>query len=98
MTDAYLQSKLSEEYDWLDNVYKKTSGYIHLSEAHFLNTVRAKEGTEKTSDEMHVEFYIGPDDKMVSDEVYLEATENMILATYEVLQSVHRWINNRPMS
>lgn len=95
MTDAYLQSKLSAEYNWLKNIYKKTSGYIHLSEAHFLNTVRVKEGIEKTSDEIHIEFYIGSDDKMISNEVYLEATENMILATYEVLQSVQGWTSSK---
>ncbi len=34
MTDGYLAGKLNEKYPWVLNVYKKTSGYIHLSETH----------------------------------------------------------------
>lgn len=31
MTDRYLVSRLSKEYSWIENVYRETSGYIHLS-------------------------------------------------------------------
>jgi hypothetical protein len=90
MTDAYLQNKLSSEYPWLKDLYKQTSGYIHLSEQHFLNTVRAKKGGQ----EGEIEVYIGPDDKMVSPEVYSESVETMILVTYELLKFLGDWAAN----
>lgn len=43
MTDAYLVSKLSKEYDWIDKVYKSSSGFIHLSEAHIFNAIHQVE-------------------------------------------------------
>jgi hypothetical protein len=78
---------LASEYSWLKNTYKNTSGYIHLSEKHFSNTLRAsKSGIEGVLD-----IYIGPDDKMVSDEVYQEAIEDMILVTHTLLTFIGNW-------
>jgi hypothetical protein len=39
MTDAYLISKLANEYAWLPVVYKNLSGYVHLSEHHLYDSV-----------------------------------------------------------
>jgi hypothetical protein len=39
MTDAYLISKLANEYAWLPVVYKTLSGYVHLSEHHLSDSV-----------------------------------------------------------
>jgi len=91
MTDAYLQDVLSSEYPWLKDAYKKTSGYIHLSEEHFFNTVRAS----STSREGAIEAYIGPDDKLVSDEIYQEALEDMILVTHSLLTYLADWVTGR---
>jgi hypothetical protein len=88
MTDAYLQDLLADEYLWLKDTYKNTSGYIHLSEKHFYNTLRANE----KSDEAILDIYIGPDDKMVSNEIYLEAVENMIQVTHALLTFLSDWV------
>ena len=39
LTDAYLRKKLAPEYPWLDEVYKQTSGFIHLSMRHFFSSI-----------------------------------------------------------
>ncbi len=87
MTDAHLQEVLESEYSWLKDVYKNTSGYVHLSEKHFFNTLRASESGE----EGVLDIYIGPDDKMVSDEVYEGAVEDMIRVTHALLTFIGNW-------
>jgi len=91
MTDAYLQDVLENEYAWLKEVYKKTSGYIHLSESHFYNTLRSKKNGQKGT----VEIYIGPDDKMVNDLEYEQATEDMINATHALLTFLVNWAKKK---
>ncbi len=39
MTDAYLISKLANEYTWLPVVYKNLSGYVHFSEHHLFDSI-----------------------------------------------------------
>jgi hypothetical protein len=91
MTDGYLQDVLENEYPWIKGTYKNTSGYVHLSEKHFFNTLRAsasgKDGV--------LDIYIGPDDKMVSDEVYEGAIEDMILVTHALLTFIGNWAVNK---
>jgi hypothetical protein len=87
MTDAYLAQKLLSEYPWIQEMYRKTSGYIHLSEEHFFNTVRACGKGEGA-----VEAYIGPDDQMVSSRIYSEAVETMILVTHSLLTYMAEWV------
>jgi hypothetical protein len=87
MTDAYLQQRLLSEYPWIQEIYKKTSGYVHLSEEHFFNTVRASGKGEGA-----IEAYIGPDDRMVSSGIYSEAVETMILVTHSLLTYMAEWV------
>jgi hypothetical protein len=87
MTDFYLQRVLSSDYPWLEDTYKKTSGYVHLSEEHFFNTVRASKSGRRGA----FEAYIGADDKLVSDEIYQEALEDMILVTHSLLTYLADW-------
>ena len=95
MTDTYLQSRLDVYNPWLQNLYKHTSGYVHLSEQHFLNTLRASDGNRDGA----FDIYIGPDDKMVTDDVYKNAIEDMIRLTESVLTFLGIWAtktNNPP--
>jgi len=93
MTDRYLQTQFAAEYPWLENLYRSTSGYVHLSDAHFANAIRAKPGGEQGQ----IEAYIGPDDKMISPEIYAQATEDMIRATYELLSFMEAWVRSDVM-
>lgn len=38
MTDTYLIKQLSIQYPWIASVYDETSGWVHLSEKHILNS------------------------------------------------------------
>jgi hypothetical protein len=87
MRDVYLQQEVSKRFSWLEDVYQRTSGYVHLSEQHMFNTIRASGKGEGA-----IEGYIGPDDKLVSDEVYEDAVETMILVTHSLLTDVADWV------
>jgi hypothetical protein len=86
LTDDYLQQRLSLEYPWLQDLYRRTSGYIHLSDEHFLNTVRASGRGEGG-----IEAYIGPDDQLVSPEIYSEVVETMVIVTHALLTYLGNW-------
>jgi hypothetical protein len=94
MTDAYLQEVLMLEYPWLKEMYKNTSGYIHLSDQHFYNTLRASESRREGA----LDIYIGPDDKMISAEVYEEAIEEMVLVTHSLLTFLANWAMSKNKS
>jgi len=83
MTDAYLQRQLSGDYPWLQHLYKGSSGYIHFSDQHFLNTMKI---SGRENDVATYQAYIGPDDRFVESEVYDGAIEDMILTTHALLQ------------
>jgi hypothetical protein len=91
MTDAHLQDVMSSEYPWLKDAYKKTSGYIHLSEEHFFNTVRASSNGQEGA----IQAYIGPDDKLVGAEIYQQALEDMILVTHSLLTYLADWVSGK---
>jgi hypothetical protein len=90
MTDGHLQGALSTEYTWLKDIYKKTSGYVHLSEQHFFNAIEFKQDREGS-----LLSYVGPEDKLVSADAYSEAIETMILVTHELLQCVGKLSGQR---
>jgi len=91
MTDDYLQRVLSSDYPWLRDSYKNASGYIHLSDVHFFNTVR----TSKDGEEGALDVYIGPDDKLIGNEVYQEALEEMIFITHTLLTYLADWSTSK---
>ena len=39
LSDAYLTSRASKMYPWIETVYKRTSGFIHLSAPHMMAPV-----------------------------------------------------------
>jgi hypothetical protein len=94
MTDVHLQDVLAIQYPWLKDVYASTSGYVHLSEKHFFNAIRASDG----GPEGMLDIYIGPDDKMLTDEVYEAAIEDMILVTHALLTFAGDWAQRESKS
>jgi hypothetical protein len=48
MNDRYLVEKLAEKHPWVEEVYKQTSGYIHLSEKHLSMATKIKKGEPMT--------------------------------------------------
>ena len=85
MTDRYLLSKLSRDYPWIESVYKKTSGYVHLSEVHIFNTFDPNIDPETGK----FGVKIGPRDTDLPEEFYLEA----IVAFHESSGILAKYVN-----
>jgi hypothetical protein len=90
MTDAHLKQEMSKDFVGLREVYGKTSGYIHLSEEHFFNTIRAS-----AKGEGRIEIFVGPKDQFVTRQVYEESTETMISVTNSLLTDLADWVKKR---
>jgi hypothetical protein len=86
MTDKYLAEKLNEKYPWVLNVYKKTSGYIHLSETHIFNTF-----LESPKEVGTQEMGIGIGSNLEGDELFEEATEAFTEATKVMFEYLIGW-------
>jgi len=87
MTDSYLVKQLSKKAPWISRVYDRTSGYIHLSETHIFNALRIT-----TEGDPGFTGFIGLNDPLVSDELYLEAIEAFKAATDLFFEYVREWI------
>lgn len=76
MTDKHLVKALSSDYPWIENVYKESSGFIHLSYKHFYMST----GLE-TKESNVLELSISKKDRFVPDISRIEAIEAMIEIT-----------------
>lgn len=95
MTDRYLRNLLAnsddfnkKEYAWVEAVYKNTSGYIHLSDKHFFNTIHPSDQLDDSDG--YIE--ISPKDVNISDELYLDAISAFRASTQIIARFVDRWI------
>lgn len=86
MTDRFLQRFLSTEYPWIEDLYEKTSGYIHLSDKHFYNALISLGSPDDTK----IEMYIGPTDQIIDSKIYENAIEAMIFVTDELLVQIRK--------
>lgn len=71
MTDAYLKTKLAEQDLFVEKIYNNSSGYIHLSEQAFFETLTNCEGNA-------IEFQIGRPLPEKRNEVLLEVIDAFI--------------------
>lgn len=97
MTDAYLRSKLSADFSRIDELYEKTSGYVHLSEVHIRSTF------EKFDEESRsISFKMGEVDIDLSEEFYLEAIGAFQYSTLIFARYLNGWVvtkeNTRELS
>lgn len=88
MTDRYLLSKLSRDYPWIESVYEKTSGYIHLSDVHIFNTFDPNIDPETGK----FGVKIGPRDTDLPVEIYLEAIVAFHEASGILAKYVSGWV------
>lgn len=86
MTDQYLVEKLSTELPWVANVYRETSGFVHLSEKHIRNTHGDVDVTNRV-----VHTCISGRDYCLPDAFRIEAIECMIEITGQVLRYIYGW-------
>ncbi len=93
LTDTYLSSqlsKLSKSYSWVANVYTKTSGFIHLSQSHFIATVS---GINRQQNE--IEFTIGKNALQFSESQLCEAIEAFIATTNALFSLLVSWLDQK---
>ncbi len=86
MTDFYLVEKLSERYSWVKDVYANTSGYIHLSEKHFLNAM------EPGKEDYDLKLKITDKDAFLNENIYLDAISGFQRSTDILFDYVEGWI------
>ncbi len=86
MRDAYLVARVSEKYPWIARVYKETSGFIHLSDKHFLGSV------SDVGEHHSVTFKVSPDDSHVPERFFLETAAAFVEATRVILQYIEGWV------
>jgi len=87
LKDYYLVEIASKEFPWMKNVYKETSGFVHLSKKHIFTSTKLKDKTDRT-----IEFRVGKEDQYVQDESKIEAIECMIEITNCVISLLEGWI------
>lgn len=85
MTDGYLVKKISKEYPALSNVYKHTSGYIHLSDKHIFNSMTAG----KTVDGFNMK--VSAVDGFISEDTYIEALQAFAEITMILFRYLQGW-------
>jgi hypothetical protein len=84
LSDSHLMSRLKDQHPWIEGLYQKTSGYVHLSEAAIFNAVRMGEGQS-------LRIHISQHDQFIPDRLYLEAVDAFRAATMVVFRYVHSW-------
>ena len=87
MHDAYLVKSLSVDFPWVEQVYKKTCGFIHMSEAHLYspyNNVDTEAATMQVA-------LTGIDEKL-PPETYLDAIATFRAATCAFKDHLAGWI------
>ena len=92
LSDNYLCRILSSEYPWMLDVYKNTSGYIHLSEKHIFHSVRSSDDGKGLS------ISIGETDRYVPTELYLEVMEAFKTTTEILLKYVYSWAYTKDLA
>jgi hypothetical protein len=91
MHDSYLVGKLENDFQWIRSVYENTSGYVHLSEKHFFNSVNGKEGNS-------IQFKIIDQYEYLDDQIYEEAIEAFKTITDAIFHYIYSWTytKNKP--
>ncbi|MCH7413780.1 hypothetical protein MM213_09815 [Belliella sp. R4-6] len=91
LKDWYLREKASESHPWINEVYKKTSGYIHFSSKHIFNPISKVNKEDGT---------IGPyltnyDSETVTDLNRIEAVLVIIEISNCILEYAYGWTRTK---
>jgi len=87
LTDRYLKDELSKTHPWVNSVYAATSGFIHLSKAHMISTVRGLEAETNRAT-----FGLASTARAVKEDELVEALDGFIAATKCLLHLVASWL------
>lgn len=91
MTDQHLQSMLAKVHPWIPGIYQLSSGYVHLSEQHFLHLLmQSSKGEDGTR-----HFKVSDDDDYLPAQHKVELVQTFSRVTAAVLERVEHWIAHR---
>ncbi len=90
MRDDYLIAKAKEDYPWMEEVYKETSGFIHFSNKHIYNATKKNAGAPQT-----LNTYIGKYDHDVNLQSKIEAYACMIEISNCILNLIFGWVDTK---
>lgn len=90
LTDAYLIDALSEHHKWVKNVYKTTSGFVHLSNKHLFSYVE-----KVNEEERSVSFVFGQEDKHIDDAFWIEMIDGFIDSTKALYRYLNVWYQKK---
>lgn len=90
LTDRRLVELQAEDSDWVPEVYDRTSGFVHLSEAHVAHAFAAAPG-----DDGGMHFAIGIEDEDIDEATYVQAIAAFDAATDLFLEQVERWAREK---
>ncbi len=82
LTDACLLDLLVQDYPWVRDVYRESSGFIHLSDKHIFNAMRIESERDHT-----VLFKVSDRDQFVPGWAYTEAID--VLAKLSAIFLAH---------
>jgi hypothetical protein len=93
LKDSLLRNKLNKNYPWVTNVYKETSGFIHLSSKHVFTSSKLIDNKKRI-----IEFSLSKKDNYVTDVSRSEAIRCMIEITNVLCHFIEDWIMTKNVS
>lgn len=88
MKDWYLVKSLTAKYPWVQDVYDETSGYVHLSDKHYFNSVQGP----PDEDSRTLRFVVSPRGAQLPDSAYVEAADAFLASAKLVFSLIGSWI------
>ena len=90
MSDRYLLTQLAAGYPWMEDVYRETSGFVHLSSKHIFQAMKATD--KKTG---AVDLKVSDRDAFVPEWAYLEAIEFFSKLTHVIVGEVRHYTDEK---
>lgn len=90
LKDWYLVKKATENFPWIEKVYKTTSGFIHLSSNHVFTSTKLKDISKR-----EVEFAVSKFDKYVPEESIVEGINCMLTISDCIFKLFQGWIETK---
>ncbi|MBO6701111.1 MAG: hypothetical protein JJ921_02145 [Pseudomonadales bacterium] len=89
LSDRSLVKSLSDEYDWLERVYERTSGYIHLSGTHIHHSI------ENIQEDGRFQVKVSDIDQDLPEDLYVEIIQAFAESIHILLKYVDGWIDTK---
>lgn len=90
--DRFLELNPGPEFAWINDVYDKTSGYVHLSDAHLM---AINYGAENSSPGSAIRLVVGSPAKPPDDSTLNNVIGTFDKATHLVLVCVGSWVMHK---